>query len=425
MSSTRPRPTAPAQATAPRRRPPSSRAKSARSRPAAKGAGDATAGIVSAPAANDYAVGDQRRVFKEPRSVLEAFLVTVVRLAGARAGAVRALTAESDVPKLIAAWGVPSDALDREPDACDTCGGARGCDLGGDARIEPHTDPLASQNCAGTVAIPLEYKGLSVGVCTLFFDEVNSLRPEVIHLLRPVGQLLGLALENAKLEREKLQSRLIEERQAMASEIHDSLAQSLTFVRMRMPLLAGAIERNETERAAKYCGDVTGELGSVNRRLRALVTHFRAGMDGQGLEHALEGAARSFSDDSGIELTLENEVRDLELLGAEREVQVFRIVQEALANVRKHSNARHARVRLARHRGELRVTIEDDGRGIALEACAEGGATRPSHGGHFGIEIMRERAASLGGRLEVGNSTAGGAVVTLALPERAPMAESR
>ena len=118
-------------------------------------------------------------------------------------------------------------------------------------------------------------------------------------------------------------------------------------------------------------------------------------------------------------------MRDLDLLGAEREVQVFRIVQEALANVRKHSNARHARVRFARHKDELRVTIEDDGRGIAPEACTGGGAARTSHGGHFGIEIMRERAASLGGRLEVGNSTDGGAVVTLALPARAPLADSR
>ncbi|MCL4747299.1 MAG: hypothetical protein KJZ83_18070 [Burkholderiaceae bacterium] len=374
-----------------------------------------------AQAANDLNANSSRKVFNEPRSMLEAFLVTVVRLAGARAGAVRALTAESDEPRLIAAWGVSADALEGSLESCGGCGGTQHCELGSDPRIDPRIDrlpdPLLGQTCAGSVAIPLEYKGRSVGVCTLFFDEVNSLRPEVIHLLRPVGQLFGLALENAKLEREKLQSRLIEERQAMAGEIHDSLAQSLTFVRMRMPLLASAIEGNDSQRAAKYCSDVTGELGSVNRRMRELITHFRAGMDAQGLERALEGTARSFFDDSGIRLTLENDVRDLDL-DAEREVQVFRIVQEALANVRKHSNARNARVRLARQGRELRVTIEDDGAGIAAGACAPGGANGPSGGGHFGIEIMRERAATLGGRLEVGNSAQGGTIVTLALPAR-------
>ncbi len=392
----------------------------------------AGARLPTSKAANDLNANSRRKVFNEPHSMLEAFLVTVVRLAGARAGAVRALTAESDEPRLIAAWGVSADAIDGTLESCDGCGGTQSCELGADPDLGPRLDPrldqlldpLLGQTCAGSVAIPLEYKGCSVGVCTLFFDEVNSLRPEVIHLLRPVGQLFGLALENAKLEREKLQSRLIQERQAMAGEIHDSLAQSLTFVRMRMPLLASAIEGNDNERAAKYCRDVTGELGSVNRRMRELVTHFRAGMDAQGLERALEATARSFFDDSGIRLTLENEVRDLDL-DAEREVQVFRIVQEALANVRKHSNARHARVRLARSGRELRVTIEDDGSGISRRACEPGGANGASGGGHFGIEIMRERAATLGGRLEVGNSEHGGTVVTLALPARGSTGSAR
>ena len=147
-------------------------------------------------------------------------------------------------------------------------------------------------------------------------------------------------------------------------------------------------------------------------------------MDSQGLEHALEGAARTFFEDSGIRLTLENEVRDLDL-GVEREVQVFRIVQEALANVRKHSGARHARVRLERRGSELRVTIEDDGCGIAPSSAAVHARAKHSNGGHFGIEIMRERAAALGGRLEVGNARAGGVVVTLALPAREPGAAAR
>ncbi len=367
-------------------------------------------------AANDTPLEGQRRVFKEPRSVLEAFLVSVVRLAGARGGAVRALTADSDEPRLVAAWGVSAESLEDTLEPCDRCADESGAQA--PSGCKRTGDPLLGEACAGTFAIPLEYKGRSVGVFTLFFDEVNSLRPEVIHLLRPVGQFVGLALENAKLEREKLQSRLTQERQSMAGEIHDSLAQSLTFVRMRMPLLADAIERKDLSRAAKYCGDVNGELGSVNRRLRELVTHFRAGMDAQGLESALEATARSFFDECGIRLTLQNEVAGL-ALGAEREVQVFRIVQEALANVRKHSHARHARVRLVRVGRELRVTIEDDGAGIPEGACAEGESASGKGCGHFGIEIMRERAEVLGGRLEIRNSASGGLIVTLVVPAQA------
>ncbi len=153
-------------------------------------------------------------------------------------------------------------------------------------------DSYFKKVCTGTVAVPLEYKGRSVGVFTLFFDGVHSLRAEVIHLLRPVGQLFGLALENERLERENLQSSLVHERQTMAAEIHDSLAQSLTFMRMRMPLLQDAILREDQPRASKYAKDVNDELGTASRRIRELVTHFRAGMDAQGLQRALEQTAR-------------------------------------------------------------------------------------------------------------------------------------
>lgn len=244
-----------------------------------------------------------------PQSMLDAFLVTVVRLAGARAGAVRALTPEGDKLRLVAAWGLPEDVLAREAliGPCGVCGDALN---GDDVRVADSASPCGTlavdsffeQVCTGTVAVPLEFKGRSVGVFTLFFDGVHSLRGEVIHLLRPVGQLFGLALENARLERENLQSSLVHERQTIAGELHDSLAQSLTFVRMRMPLLQDAIAQQDTPRAQKYCQDVNDELGSANRRMRELITHFRAGMDSQGLHRALEQMADTFYERTGVAL---------------------------------------------------------------------------------------------------------------------------
>jgi two-component system nitrate/nitrite sensor histidine kinase NarX len=363
-----------------------------------------------------------------PQSMLDAFLVTVVRLAGARAGAVRTLTPEGDKLRLVAAWGLPDDVLAREAliGPCGVCGDAL---HGDDVRVADSASPCGTlavdsffeQVCTGTVAVPLEYKGRSVGVFTLFFDGVHSLRGEVIHLLRPVGQLFGLALENARLERENLQSSLVHERQTIAGELHDSLAQSLTFVRMRMPLLQDAIAQQDTLQAQKYCRDVNDELGSANRRMRELITHFRAGMDGQGLQRALEQMADTFYERTGVALEFDCRIPELRL-PAEVEVQAFHIVQEALANVRRHSGARRAWLRIEREGADVVFSVHDDGRGFARSVPSPRRTVRTS----FGLEIMRERAQAIGAHVAFENMPDGGARVVVRIPAgAAPAIEVR
>lgn len=376
------------------------------------------------PAARDATARAASGVGGTPQSMLDAFLVTVVRLAGARAGAVRALTPEGDKLRLVAAWGLPDDVLAREAliGPCGVCGDALN---GDDVRVADSASPCGSlavdsffeQVCTGTVAVPLEFKGHSVGVFTLFFDGVHSLRGEVIHLLRPVGQLFGLALENSRLERENLQSSLVHERQTIAGELHDSLAQSLTFVRMRMPLLQDAIAQQDTPRAQKYCQDVNGELGSANRRMRELITHFRAGMDAQGLHRALEQMADTFYERTGVALEFDCRIPELRL-PAEVEVQAFHILQEALANVRRHSGARRALLRVERDGHDVVFSVHDDGRGFARPAPASGRAARTS----FGLEIMRERAQAIGARVAFDNPPGGGARVVVRVPAGDPSA---
>jgi two-component system nitrate/nitrite sensor histidine kinase NarX len=350
-------------------------------------------------------------------AVLESFLATVVKLANAYAGAVRSLRHDGCTLRLVAAVGLPGEAVRAESivGSCGVCGeAARG------SGVRVAEDPSGCDKLAlaaffgkprsGTVAVPLEYKGETVGVFTLFFEGVNQLRPEVINLLRPIGELLGLALENARLESEKLRASVAHERRAMAGEIHDSLAQSLTFMRMRMPLLADAIRRDERERALAYCTDVTDELALANRRLRELITHFRAGMDAPGLQRALADVVRSFRAQTGIELDFQSHVPGL-ALAPTHEVQVYHIVREALANVRKHSGARHASLRLAREGDHAVLTVEDDGTGVD--------AARPARRDdlpHFGLDIMRQRAKSIGASIDVARLASGGTRVRLTLP---------
>jgi two-component system nitrate/nitrite sensor histidine kinase NarX len=238
-------------------------------------------------------------------------------------------------------------------------------------------------------------------------------------LLRATGELIGVVLENARLNRESLHASLTGERQMMANEVHDSLAQSLTYMRMRMSLLHDAIRHGNELRAVKYWGDVDSSLTDAHRRLRELVTYFRSRMDPRGLQQALLDTATTFFDKTGVALEFKNGVHELHL-PVGREVQVFHIVQEALANVCKHANARRARLTLNHSGDGYEIVVEDDGVGIAADPAAG------DHGdvGHYGIAIMRERARRLGGELMLESAAGAGTRVRLQVPAEQAQTES-
>ncbi len=234
------------------------------------------------------------------------------------------------------------------------------------------------------------------------------------------GQRIAAALEDARRAREQLASGLVNERQMMANEVHDSLAQSLTYMRMRMSLLRDAIRQGDEVRAFKYWGDVDSSLTNTHRRLRELITYFRTRMDPRGLVHALGEMSESFLDRTGVALEFVNDVPDLSL-PVGREVQVFHIVQEALANVCKHANARSARLCLARKDGGYEIVVEDDGVGMVADpAAGERGES-----GHYGIAIMRERARRLGGELTLQSAPGAGTRVRLYFPAVQPQTDEK
>jgi two-component system nitrate/nitrite sensor histidine kinase NarX len=234
------------------------------------------------------------------------------------------------------------------------------------------------------------------------------------------ASLIGTSLSQARLAEERLRVALASERQMIANEVHDSLAQGLTYMRMRMSLLRHAIREADSDRALKYWDDVDGSLTDAHRRLRELITYFRCRMDSQGLLHALTETSEKFLDRTGVALDFENGVPDLDLPVA-REVQVFHIVQEALANVCRHADARRARLTLSSRADGYEITVEDDGVGMAVDvADGERGET-----GHYGITIMRERARRLGGDLMLDSAPGAGTRVRLYFPAMDHSTESR
>jgi two-component system, NarL family, nitrate/nitrite sensor histidine kinase NarX len=187
-------------------------------------------------------------------------------------------------------------------------------------------------------------------------------------------------------------------------------------MRMRMSLLSDAIRQGDELRAFKYWGDVDDSLTHSHARLRELITCFRSRMDPQGLVHALQDTAERFFDRTGIALEFVNRAPDFRL-AAGREVDVYHIVQEALANVCRHAQAKHAQIALERTATGYEITVEDDGVGIAAAARTA------EETGHYGTAIMRERAHRLGGDVVTEPAAVTGTRVRLTFPANEPQPE--
>lgn len=349
--------------------------------------------------------------------LLERFLGTMVKLAGADAGAVRILTADGSHLRLVGSIGLPAELVEHEQFVeleCGLCGEAtRKSSHRHSANVhfcsERTSHSYFGSRCKHIIAVPLRHQGKVLGVYNLFMASDTPVPEDVALLFDSISEHLGMALENARLTRENMRITLMNERQMLANELHDSLAQTLAYMKMRLALLQDSMAQSDSESSAKYLDDVSEAVDTAYSGLRELLTHFRNRMDPRGLLHALQDMVNSFFKKTGIFINFSNMTPDLNL-SPDQEVQVFHIVQEALANIQKHSQAQDVSLTLGLD-GNNRywVCVEDDGIGVSNKEV-------PDKDMHFGMSIMRERAQRLKGNVTVEKLQDRGTRVLLTFP---------
>lgn len=351
-------------------------------------------------------------------ALFNRFLEMMVRLSGASAGVVRVMTSDGQHLRLAASLGLPPELVEKERLVdinCGICGAAlRNDEIRQTRDLKPcfeRTRQPYFGECSSMVVVPLEHNGRLLGAYNLYMTEERPIPEEVSLLFRTISEQLAMAVENTRLMRENLRMTLMSERQMMANEVHDSLAQTMAYMKMRIELLREALLQYESGKALKYSGDIQQALDEAYASLRELLTQFRNRMDPLGLEHALKELASGYFDRTGIRLEFENRIPDLDLT-VDQEVQVFHILQEALSNVARHSGARQATLTLDADDGQYAFTVEDDGRGVFVMGA------QPDLRHHFGISIMSERAQRLHGNIEIANRPQGGARLRLLVPIR-------
>ena len=259
------------------------------------------------------------------------------------------------------------------------------------------------------VSVPLEYHGDMLGLYNIFVRQPGiSGREDILELLATIGSHLGMAVAKQRSDAEARRLSIVEERNALAHELHDSLAQTLASLRFQVRMMDDTLRQDGAPpRAQQDLRRIRNGLDEAHTELRELLNSFRAPMDERGMVPAMEKLVSRFRQETGIHVLFQNECRQLSL-SASAELQMLRIVQEALANIRKHANAHTVRVMFnCPAAGTYRILVEDDGSGF--ENTERDG--RP--GEHIGLSIMEERARRLGGELRIESEPGEGTRVEL------------
>ena len=175
-------------------------------------------------------------------------------------------------------------------------------------------DAYFSDTCNTVVAVPLMHKNQVMGVYNLFLEEGKTVPEDVRLLFRSISEHLGIALENARLTRENMRISLMNERQMLANQIHDSLAQTLAYAKMRLTVLSDAMRHEDYPKANRYLGDVEEAVDLAYADLRDLITQYRDRINPRGLVPAIQELAKSFRKKANADVDFLNLVQDVSLV---------------------------------------------------------------------------------------------------------------
>lgn len=301
----------------------------------------------------------------------------------------------------------PSEETSRLQSLCASC-----CAGGGDEDT-PFTTVLVGNAGPGerSLSVPLFDGTRNHGTMLLLQADTEPLEAWQLELLQAVGRHIGSALAALHRNEERHRLALLDERSVIARELHDSLAQSLSYLKIQVTRLQSLLGRNPppAERVNEVVQELRDGLSEAYRQLRELLTTFRLRIDGRGLPAAIDDSVQEFRRRTGLEISLDNRLSSLDM-PPDREIHVLQIIREALSNIERHARATQVRIALEnRPDGTIRVCINDNGVGFDQQVA-------PIH--RYGIVIMRDRAQSLKGELQVSPRPEGGTQVELIFPSQ-------
>lgn len=323
---------------------------------------------------------------------------------------------------LLASDGLPRDIAESE--RCVPTGGC-GC---GQAQAEAATRviPIHAEGVPGllghceragyktVISVPVRLQERMVGEIDIFYCAAARLSDEDRVLLETMASHLAFAIEGLRANALEREAAVAGERSLLARELHDSIAQSLAFMKIQVSLLRAALKHHDDCKVTRTVGELEAGIHESLSDVRELLLHFRTRTNAEDIVPALQTTLQKFEHQTGLATHLSIDGHGIPL-PADVQVQVLHVVQEALSNVRKHAHASEVWVDVQQ---ELpwRVEVRDDGCGFITGARGTLDET------HVGLRIMHERAARIGADVKIDSVPGSGTCVVLTLQERRRLA---
>jgi len=266
-------------------------------------------------------------------------------------------------------------------------------------------------NCAragydSLVSVPVKLQHRILGEVDLFYRREAMLSTEDRDLYDALTGHLANAIENLRTEALVREAAVSQERTMLARELHDSIAQSLSFLKIQVSLLRSAIDKSDDMLMKRTLDEIDSGVRESTNDVRELLVHFRTRTDTEDIEQALRTTMRKFEHQSGLKTRLDVHGYGVSL-PSDVQLQVLHVVQEALSNIRKHAQASEVQVDV--YRGPQWVfRVRDNGCGFDLSSRAQDDT-------HVGLNIMRERAQRIGAQIEVNSLPGQGTEVRIKL----------
>jgi two-component system nitrate/nitrite sensor histidine kinase NarX len=273
---------------------------------------------------------------------------------------------------------------------------------------EVEGDPDSMLGIHSLIAAPLVFPDEpAFGVLVAGNFSRHKFNSRHLTLLQTLAGQVGLVVRNSKLWAEMEFNTIIAERTRLAREIHDGLAQTLGFLKLQAAQMGNLLAANDTDRLQDYLSTTYKILSDAYLDVRQAIDGLRISPNGEGLSAWLKETCLEFEENTDLPVILD-ECPGEENLPPEIQVQLIRIIQEALSNVRKHSCATQAWVSYRQTGQEFVIEVRDDGKGFSPEEI-------PSVS-RYGLQGMRERSELIGADFQVISLPGEGTTVNIRVP---------
>ncbi len=346
-----------------------------------------------------YDVAASINVSNSLEDLLKRFLKTLTEVIHANAGAVRLLNQDNKM-ELVASIGFDSELIAMEkilPAESCVCGRVDNCD---DLVYQDTLLPCSKNvhhkffgNDQGLIVVPLQYQGKMLGVFNLFVHKdifASKNTDDFRELFTSIGRHLGMAIAKARLDEESTKLSIMKERNRLSYELHDSLAQTLASIRFQVRVLDEILHQDDEASTWQQLERIENTVDEANTELRSLIAHFQAPIRKQALIPAVQEIVKRFRTESDIHIFFQHTISDPIKLSDKHHLEVMRIIQEALNNIRKHSEANVARIMIRQPSPDrIQILVEDDGVGLSENNA------HAKPGEQIGLNSMKERASRI------------------------------